>query len=107
MVEKIDAKTEIMSDSASNLLSINGRLPDNRAAMLGEIDQYLTLSKRDKLLFSLESRLRSFAGQYGGLTKDISHALGPFINEGELDFSSTSDIKIRNIIRLIRSKLMP
>lgn len=107
MVEEIGADTEIISDSASNLLNINGRLPDDRAAMLGKIDQYLTLSKRDKLLFSLESRLRSFAGQYGELTRDISKALGPFIKNGGLDYSAISDTEIGDIIRLIRSKLMP
>lgn len=107
MVEKIDAETEILSDSASNLLNINGRLPDDRTEMLGEIDQYLALSKRDKLLFSLESRLHSFAGQYGGLTSDISHVIGPFTKNGRLDFSGIPDMKIEDIIRFIRSKLMP
>ncbi len=107
IVEEIDADTEIMSDSATNLLNINGRLPDDRVAMLREIDQYLALSKRDKLLFSLESRVSSFAGQYGGLTRDISNALGPFIKKGGLDFSGISDTDIDDVIRLIRSKLMP
>lgn len=107
MVEEIDACTEIISDSASNLLNINGRLPDERADMLEKIDQYLALSKRDKLLFSLESRLRSFAGQYGEPTKDISNALSPFIKNGRLDCSAISDTETGNIVRLIRSKLMP
>lgn len=107
MVEEIDADTEIMSDSASNLLSINGRLPDDRAAMLGEIDQYLALSSRGKLLFSLESRLRSFMGQYGRLTSDISQALGPYIKRDRVELSGIPDKKIGDIIGLIRSKLMP
>jgi radical SAM superfamily enzyme YgiQ (UPF0313 family) len=107
MVEEIETETEILSDSASNLLSVNGRLPDDRAVMLGEIDQYLALSKRDKLLFSFESRLRSFMGQYGGPSEDISQALGPYQKRGRIDVSSASDKEIEDIIKLIRSKLMP
>ena len=107
MVEETDTETEIFSDSASNLLSINGRLPEDRPAMLREIDQYLALSDRDKLLFSADSRLRSFVGQYGGLSEDISGAISPYLRRERLDFSSASDSEIEGIIRLIRSKLMP
>lgn len=107
MVEETDTETEILSDSASNLLSINGRLPEGRRAMLGEIDQYLALSSRDKLLFSAASRLRSFVGQYGGLSDDISRSISPYLKGGSLDFSRASNREIEGIIRLIRSKLMP
>jgi hypothetical protein len=107
MVEETDTKTEMLSDSASNLLSINGRLPEDRPAMLREIDQYLALSHRDKLLFSADSRLRSFVGQYGGLSEDISGAIGPYLKRERLDFSNASDGEIEGIIRLIRAKLMP
>ena len=107
MVEETDTETEILSDSASNLLSINGRLPEDRPAMLGEIDQYLALSHRDKLLLSADSRLRSFVGQYGGLSEDISDAISPYLRRERLDFSGASDIEIEGIIRLIRAKLMP
>jgi hypothetical protein len=107
MVEETDTETEILSDSASNLLRINGRLPEDRSAMLREIDQYLALSHRDKLLFSADSRLRSFVGQYGGLSEDISGAISPYLRRERLDFSSASDSEIEGIIRLIRSRLMP
>jgi len=107
MVQETDTDTEILSDSASNLLSINGRLPEDRSAMLGEIDQYLALSDRDKLLFSADSRLRSFVGQYGDLSEDISGAISPYLRRDRLDFSSASDSEIEGIIRLIRAKLMP
>jgi radical SAM superfamily enzyme YgiQ (UPF0313 family) len=107
LVEETNAETEIISDSASNLLHINGRLPDDRAAMLDEIDQYLALSPRDKLLFSLESRVNSFVGQYGGLTRDISQALGSYRKGDRLEFAGASDDEIRGIVKRIRSKLMP
>ena len=107
IVEKTDTETEILSDSASNLLNINGRLPEDRSAMLGEIDQYLALSDREKLLFSADSRLRSFVGQYGGLSEDISGAISPYLRRERVDFSGASDSELERIIRLIRSKLMP
>jgi len=107
MVEDINTETEMVSDSASNLLNINGRLPRDRPAMLKRIDEYISLSGRDKRLFSLNSRLQSFMGQYGGLTEDILDALTPFIAKGRLDFSRASDVEVEGITGLIRSKLMP
>lgn len=107
MVEEINTDTEMVSDSASNLLNINGRLPHDRPAMLKRIDEYLSLSSREKRLFSVNSRLQSFMGQYGGLTEDILDALRPFINRGRLEFSRAPDVEIEGITALIRSKLMP
>lgn len=107
MIEKIDAETEIFSDSAVNLLNVTGKLPDDRQAMLAEIDRYLMMSERDKILFSIISRLQAFNGQYGGLSADIYDAVSPYLNKGTLDFSSASNDKLIRIIRLIRSKLMP
>jgi radical SAM superfamily enzyme YgiQ (UPF0313 family) len=107
LLETIDTETEIVSDSASNLLSINGRLPQHREAMLKEIDAYLVLPDREKRLFSLKSRLQSFLGQYGGLTEDIAHALNPFFQKGRLDVSRASGSEVEKITSLIRSKLMP
>jgi radical SAM superfamily enzyme YgiQ (UPF0313 family) len=107
MVEEIGCETEIMSDSASNLLEVNGRLPGDRAAMLEAIDEYLGLSAREKLLFSLQSRISSFVGQYGGLSRDIHLALAPYIEGNRIDPSDASDDDLKGIISLIRSKLMP
>jgi len=107
MVEEIGTETEIMSDSASNLLDVNGRLPRDRGAMLAVIDAYLGLPSRDKLLFSLRSRVDSFIGQYGGLSRDIHQALIPFIKGNTLDASDATEDELRGIIDLIRSRLMP
>jgi hypothetical protein len=107
LIAEIEAETEILSDSASNLLSINGRLPADRPAMLEEIDRYLALSDREKRVFSLHSRLQSFQGQYGGLTPDIAQALTPFVSRGRLDASRMPDATMGEITRLIRAKLMP
>jgi len=107
MVSEINTETEIVSDSASNLLNINGRLPEDRSRMIREIDRFLSLSPLDKLRFSLESRLRSFMGQYGGLSEDISRALKPYVKNERLTMDMIPEAKIESLIRLIRSKLMP
>jgi hypothetical protein len=107
LMENTHSKTTVVSDSASNLLDVNGRLPEDRARMLADIDAYLSLSRRDKLVFSLHARLQSFVGQYGGVTNDILESLGPHLQGGELDPSSMADEEIKNVLRLVRSKLMP
>lgn len=107
LVEEIGAETEILSDSASNLLDVSGRLPRDRDAMLGAIDAYLALSPRKKLEFSLRSRLGSYLGQYGNLPPDVYGAIDPFVQSGGLDLSAATDGELTAATRLIRSKLMP
>jgi hypothetical protein len=107
LVEQTEAPCRIVSDSASNLLDVNGRLPEDLDRMLSVIDEFLELSPREKLAFSLESRLRSFYGQYGGLTDDIMTAAAPYLTNGRIDISHGSDEQVASTIRLIRSKLMP
>ncbi len=107
LVEHTRTDTTIVSDSASNLLDVNGRLPEERARMLSRIDEYLSLSRRGKLLFSLHARLQSFVGQYGGLTQDILDLAEPYVSDGRLDSGRMSDEGLVRAIRVIRSKLMP
>lgn len=107
IVEQTDADMEIVSDSASNLLDVSGRLPHDRSRMLRVIDDYLGLSEREKLIFSLSSRLQSFIGQYGGVSEDIVEAVRPYLKDGAIDPSKASTEELQWIIRLIRSKLMP
>ncbi|MCU0848405.1 MAG: radical SAM protein [Spirochaetes bacterium] len=107
MVEGISCETELASDSASNLIPVFGKLPADRKAMLGIIDSYLCLSPREKLEYSLESRLSSFLGQYGSLSGDLVKALSPMIKNGRIDTSAVPDAELGEIIKKIRAKLMP
>ncbi len=107
LVSEIDAETTLMSDSAANLLNINGQLPRDRNAMLQEMDAYLGLSPRQKEVFSLESRLAAFRGQYGGFSEDIYTELIPYISQGKLDLASIPEDQARRLIHMIRAKLMP
>lgn len=107
IVENIKAETMIVSDSASNLLDIHGRLPNDRQNMLATIDSYLDLTMREKLVFSLSSRIRSFIGQYGGITQDIYSALSPYLKDRTVAMHNMPDEALKSTIALIRSKLMP
>ncbi len=107
LVEETDCETEILSDSASNLLELYGKLPHDRDTMLRTIDAYLNLSPREKLEFSLEMRLGHFLGQYGNPSPDIIDALRPMLKEDTLVFAKATDEMLMSAIRLIRSRLMP
>jgi hypothetical protein len=50
-------QTQLVSDHILNLLEeIEGKLPEDKAAMLGLIDRYLNLPEEDRLLFQLGRR---------------------------------------------------
>ncbi|MCL2025743.1 MAG: radical SAM protein [Leptospirales bacterium] len=107
LIENINCKTEILSDSASNLLDVYGSLPRDKDRMLDVINSYLALPPREKLEFSLNSRIRSFMGQYGTLSEDVYVKLSPFIGGNTINTAYMEDSDITSIIQLIRSKLMP
>ena len=107
LIEEIDVPVEILSDSASNLLDLFGQLPDDRPRLLEAIDSYLYLPRREKLILSLNARLRSFVGQYGNLSGDLVEALTPFARDRRIDVSLAGDGDLTRLIGLIRAKLMP
>ena len=107
MISGIHVKTELLSDSASNLLDLYGKLPEDRGRFLKIIDDYLALSDRNKRIFSFNARLQSFLGQYGGLPEDLYETLSPYLREEGIDMRSCPDDILENIIRAIRSRLMP
>ncbi|HRZ28878.1 MAG TPA: radical SAM protein [Spirochaetota bacterium] len=107
MVANITAHTAIFSDSASNLLDISGEHPDDRDSMLERVDSYLAMDPREKLEFSLKSRLQSFYGQYGAISDEILDSLEPYIAGGSIRFAAMPDTDLQKSIRLIRSRLMP
>ncbi|MFP3980143.1 MAG: radical SAM protein, partial [Desulfobacterales bacterium] len=57
LIEEIRVETELLSDSATNLLQVNGRLPEDRERMLSVIDEYLSMEPRQRIEYSLRSRL--------------------------------------------------
>ncbi len=107
LIDETRAKTEILSDSAANLLNVNGQLPSDRDTMLRQIDQYLDMDQRARLVFNLQSRLRSFVGQYGGLSEDILQALSQYASGSELEISTIPDGDLDRLTRMVRARLMP
>jgi len=107
LIAGITVPTEIISDSATNLLDIQGNAVKDRSAMLSRLDGYLALEKRQQLLFSLQSRLSAFIGQYGELSLELLRAISPWIRDGRLACSSAGDAALRPAIDLIRGRLMP
>lgn len=99
--------TEIVSDSATNLLEVNGRLPRDRKLMLEQIDSYLSLDSREKLEYSFNSRIRSFMGQYGGLSDEIFTMIQKGVSGGTLDASAFPDDELVFITKTVRGRLMP
>jgi len=107
LISRIQVETELLSDSASNLLELYGNLPTDRNRLLKIIDDYLALSERDKRIFSFNSRLLSFLGQYGGLPEDLNEMMSPYVSDEGIDMSRCPDEMLVNITRKIRSRLMP
>ncbi len=107
LVSEIQGNTMLLSDSASNLLDINGHLPADRESMLKRIDAYLDMPERERRLYSLKSRINAFEGQYGGLSEDIYNALSPYIKGGGLNLDEIPSGEAARITKHIRAKLMP
>jgi len=107
LISQIHVETELLSDSAPNLLELYGKLPADRNRLLKIVDDYLALSERNKRIFSVNSRLLSFLGQYGGLPEDLYETLSPYMRGEGIDMSRCPDEMLVNITRKIRSRLMP
>ena len=106
LVENIECKTTITSDSAANLLTeIWGILPKDKKKILKAINNYLALSSEEKLKFSLDRRLGAFRNQYGGLSQPIEKKLMRLSKFSENDRLYYG--KMEKLIKYIRSRLIP
>jgi biotin synthase-like enzyme len=104
LINSLTCSTAIVSDSAVNLLCINGNLPEDKQLMLNEIDNYLAKTVREKLLYSFSSRLDSFMGQYGEMPEDLAAELGSLLPKKLTD---ADDESLKKAALLLRSRLMP
>lgn len=107
LIETINVPVELLSDSATNLLPVYGTLPDDRESMLFIIDEYLAMDARQRLEFSLHSRLQSFTDQYGGLSDEILRAIAPAICGNRLSLKDAADEQIKSMTAFAKSRLMP
>ena len=107
MIEQITVPVELLSDSATNLLPIFGHLPEDKKKMLSIVDDYLGRDPRERLEYSLRTRLDAFSGQYGGLSEEVMHAIRPAMSGNNLDLSLTGDDQIKSMTAFVKSRLMP
>ena len=107
LIEEIDVEVALLSDSATNLLQVNGSLPGDRGRMLATIDEYLSMPRRDRIEYSLQSRLASFAGQYGSLSEEVLNAIAPALKDNRLDLGAASDAALKQMTAFVKSRLMP
>ncbi len=106
LVENIDCKTTITSDSAANLLTeIWGDLPGDKNKILRVIDKYLELDSKEKIEFSLKRRVEAFSSQYGGLSQEILKKIEKLKEHPSNNDDYYNDMA--NLIKFIRSKLIP
>lgn len=76
LIENLHCRSYLASDQMSNLLwEVEGRLPDDKPAMLETIAAYLAKPPMDRLSFCLERRRRSFHSIYGGFPAQIEELL--------------------------------
>ena len=76
LIENLHCRSYLASDQMSNLLwEVEGRLPDDKPAMLETIAAYLAKPPMDRLSFCLERRRRSFHSIYGGFPAQIQELL--------------------------------
>ncbi|MDY7018662.1 MAG: radical SAM protein [Chloroflexota bacterium] len=65
-IENLDCNSYVASDQMSNLLwEIEGKLPEDKEAMLKTINEYQTMPPVERLKVKLERRLRSYLAVYG------------------------------------------
>jgi len=72
-IENLDCDSYVTSDQMSNLLwEIEGKLPEEKKAMLKAINEYKAMLPAERMKFRLERRLRSYLAVYGRLDPSLN-----------------------------------
>jgi len=72
LVENLNGNSYVVSDQMSNLLGeIEGKLPEDKEAMLETISEYKAMLPLERLKFRLKRRLGSYLAIYGGLSQGL------------------------------------
>lgn len=72
-IENLDCDSYVASDQMSNLLwEIEGKLPEEKGAMLKAINEYKAMLPAERLNLRLERRLRSYLAVYGRLDQSLN-----------------------------------
>lgn len=100
-IENLEGITSyVVSDHILNLLEeVEGKLPQDKQRMLGVIDEYLSLSERDKLVYNLGRRAHAYRSVKDlgdlALRRKVEAALERFLEEHSGDVASAFN-QLRN-----------
>ncbi|MCF8029093.1 MAG: hypothetical protein K9K81_12070 [Desulfobacteraceae bacterium] len=82
----------------------NARILDD---LLAENGLTGSMEPRQRIEYSLRSRLSAFSGQYGGLSEEVLRAIAPILRDGSLDPGQTTDEELKQMTAFVKSRLMP
>ncbi|MFP3981807.1 MAG: hypothetical protein ACLFUY_10455, partial [Desulfobacterales bacterium] len=66
-----------------------------------------SMEPRQRIEYSLRSRLSAFAGQYGGLSDEVLSVIAPVLKDGSLDLGQAPDEELKQMTAFVKSRLMP
>lgn len=101
-VASLNCHSLLASDQMSNLLvEIEGKLPDDKARILGIIQQYQELTPMDRLRFRLQRRLGSHVAVRGGLAPALKQQVD-VANEAIAREADDAAEKVDAAVRLLK-----
>lgn len=91
-IENLDCNSYVTSDQMSNLLwEVEGKLPEDKGAMLKAISEYKGMPLVDRLSFRLKRRLQSYLAVYGGLDKVLDEKVQTALESLQKEFPDAEE----------------
>jgi hypothetical protein len=101
-IQNLDCDSYLVSDHMLNLLSeIEGKLPQDKPAMLKVIDEYQSMSLKDRLQFRLRKRLYAYLAIYGGLEPELNRKVEEAFESIQRD-SVGAELKVEEAILALK-----
>jgi hypothetical protein len=104
-IENLSCRSRVVSDHVSNLLDIEGQLPDDKEEMLEAIDRYRALSPMEKLRYELERRLHCYLGTHGMPGEALREMVNEAVESIEAE-SPDARAKVEEITSALKAKFM-
>jgi len=105
-IENLDCNTYVASDQMANLLwEVEGRLPQDKQAMLDTVNSYLSKDTFERLRFCLERRRRSFVMVYGGLPPGVQEEVEQASDAIRREAPDAAD-RVRKAIGLLKQSFI-
>jgi radical SAM superfamily enzyme YgiQ (UPF0313 family) len=105
-IQNLQVDSYLISDHMSNLLmEVEGKLPEDKPAILKAIDRYLGMSLPERLEFQLQRRLRAYLAVYGGLEPELKQKVEEAFESIQTG-SADAEAKVDQTVSAIRSRFM-